>query len=332
MHNSNGNACDFSINLKAAVEGGASTSCLKFLAILSVIVAHVDIRVTGQAWDFIRPIYYWFGSFGVGVFFIILGLNFASRSSYYSLGVVVKRFVLPWFLSGAIVFLYLVTRKSNFPISMFGFILGNGSYLYFMSVFVFFVFFGRFFLISRLLRQFFLLVSLVYLLLAYPLMPEGVSEYLNILLWYPYVVFGYVFSKGGVSSLGKKNTEFLMITAFAVFGIFFRIFDFSPHSWLNYQNTNLVFFVCFFYYLAFLLRLQWKVSSISRNTLFVYLWHMPLVGLVNWLGNNFYPYMHFFSPIVVLLFFWVFINYVVYKFPLFFAWSLLGIDLRSDHE
>jgi len=46
-----------------------------------------------------------------------------------------------------------------------------------------------------------------------------------------------------------------------------------------------------------------KFNIVGEQSLFIYLWHMPLVGILNFIGNNYIEELHYFSVLIVLSFF-----------------------------
>lgn len=284
-------------------------SAIKALAILSVVAAHVDIKVaTSGLFGALQYLYFAFGSLGVGLFFILAGASFSEKvfkiSENYQK---IKKYAAPWIISGSAIYIYLYTRKGSLFISYFEYLIGNGSYLYFMTMLSIFLLGGSA-LQAKLPRQLLLIISLVYIMLGEKIMPPGVSEHLNILLWAPYFLFGFVISKRQRAIEIIASPEFLAITLTAVLSLVLQEIGIIIPSTLNYQNPILVFLVCGFFILLNNSRIipsGDKINTIGRNTLFIYLWHMPLIGIFNYLANNFLIYIHFVSPLLVLLLFFL---------------------------
>ena len=84
-------------------------STIKALAILSVVAAHVDIKVTNSdLFGALQYFYFAFGSLGVGLFFILAGASFSEKvfkaSENYQK---IKKYAAPWIISGTAIYIYL---------------------------------------------------------------------------------------------------------------------------------------------------------------------------------------------------------------------------------
>jgi surface polysaccharide O-acyltransferase-like enzyme len=285
----------------------SSLALLKVVAIYSIVSAHVDISEDALGVFYALKIgYYIVGSMGVGLFFIVVGCGLAARprgleSTLKKLG---SFYVLPWIASGSAVYAYIYFRKPELALTWQDFLIGNGSYLYFMPVFCFFLILGSF-LRHKLLRFTALLMSLIYSVSGQNIMPFGINEHLNPLLWIPYLVFGYSLEGGFRNSRETfRSVEFLLIAIFAFFSVFFADDNFVSRGGLNYQSAALIFLVCSFgaivAYSSPAAHLP-SIDRLSENTLFVYLWHMPFIGLLNFIANQYATSLHLISPAIVLL-------------------------------
>lgn len=290
-------------------------SAIKIVAILSVVTAHVDVKVgAGLLIVALKYFYATFGSFGVGLFFILAGegflrqgFNFAERCQK------IKNYGAPWIISATVIYIYLYLRKGALPFSYFEYVIGNGSYLYFLSILSIFLLGGPL-LHIRFARILLLIISSIYMILGVKIMPHGVGEHLNMLLWIPYFIFGLIVAKREKVFNIVLSPEFSIIASTAVLNVFLQEIGAITPSRLNYQNPNLVFFVCCLYIFLNNITLMPSfdvVNMIGRNTLFIYLWHMPFIGIINHLANNFFIYIHFISPILVLIFFFLAICFIM---------------------
>lgn len=290
-------------------------STIKALAILSVVAAHVDIKVTNSdLFGALQYFYFAFGSLGVGLFFILAGASFSEKvfkaSENYQK---IKKYAAPWIISGTAIYIYLYIRKGSPFISYFEYLIGNGSYLYFMSMLSIFLLGGSA-LQGKRTRQLLLIISLIYIMLSKKIMPPGVSEHLNILLWTPYFLFGFVIAKSKSALETITSPEFLAIILTAALSFVLQETGIIAPSALNYQNPILVFLVCGIFVLlsnSIITPGGDKINIIGRNTLFIYLWHMPFIGIFNYLANNFLIYIHFISPLLVLFLFFLAIVFAI---------------------
>ena len=116
---------------------------LKVLAVISIVSAHCV--VIQQNSNELNILFSWMleqiGSIGVGVFYIISGYLFY-RNKYCIKDFFkrkVKSLFIPWIVVGTGVYLYIFIRKGNLGISTWlAFILGDGSYLYFLTLLIIF--------------------------------------------------------------------------------------------------------------------------------------------------------------------------------------------------
>lgn len=280
---------------------------IKIFAIFSVIVAHIDIHENLIHFNKIKSFYRILGSLGVGLFFVIIGFNLSK--SKFNTHIDCKKtlkYITPWLLSGTCIYIYLCLRKWPIPISYINFLIGNGSYLYFMTLLNIIFLFGNI-LHSRFTRLFILLISSIYMIFRIGIMPFGISEHLNILLWIPYICLGFAIGKNGKLSELMSSPEFVIITLSAISGFTLQRLDVTNSTSLNYQNPILVFLIStiFIFFIKINLPINnCYIKTLSRNTLFIYLWHMPLIGLANYLSNNYLSSLHILSPFLVLIFFY----------------------------
>ncbi|QRF59006.1 acyltransferase family protein [Variovorax paradoxus] len=312
----------------------AALGVLKMVAIYSIVSAHVDVKEGASGvLAVLKTVYYVFGSMGVGLFFIVTGCGVAARPKKIS-ATFTKLFsfyALPWVLSGCVVYSYLYFRKGAPNLSLVNFLIGNGSYLYFMPVFFLVLLFGvslRF----RVLRIFALVASLAYTVSGQALMSHVISEHLNPLLWIPYVVFGFALD---ASSRQSRNVfislEFLLIIIFALWGFLFTKDQFVTQSGLNYQSATLVFLVCSVGGILVSHRklpLGSSIDEVSKNTLLVYLWHMPLIGALNFASNNYVKPLFLVSPAIVLGCFFLLLKLARRFAPSAWGLRLLGARLQ----
>ena len=262
---------------------------------MSVLSAHISLYSCGYGFcDSLERIIAFWGSTGVGIFFLILGFEWPSKrqkplkqiireySAYY---------LAPVIFSGAVVYLSLVVRKGDAGISFLSFLIGNGSYLWFVPVFLLFKFIVRY----ELKRFFFLLIALIVFgvyLASEPVKLLGLNPHLNIFYWLPYLIVGK-YSIGLIQSALK----FLGLSSCIAAGAFLTL---SPFAFcvllstldLNYFSLETLFLNISFYsglllLLSSITNLQSKLAGneiyrfLSDQTFFIYLWHMLFAGLVS---------------------------------------------------
>ena len=286
---------------------------MKAIAILSVICAHCsgvneDASIINKS---IGCVLANFGTVGVCVFFFLSGL-FISNSVVNSDGFgqfVKKKFVRivpPWLIWGTLVFLYVAIRKGGDFKSWLTFMVGIGSYLYFLTVILFLYIIG--YLVAGrngekyILNAVLMSGSLIFNVLAeMGIISQGHSA-LSPLNWYLYFGLGILFKNfksdiRGLRMIGWVITYltcFLMLAGFAGYGINYwsvgfvafgicsvvMVYNWScfidkrfgqciPDKGIQHQNRFGLF-----------------VGNVGRNTMFIYLVHMPFAGIITNLCNR----------------------------------------------
>ena len=121
----------------------------------------------------------------------------------------------------------MVVRKGDAGISFLSFLIGNGSYLWFVPVFLLFKFIVRY----ELKRFFFLLIALIVFgdyLASEPVKLLGLNPHLNIFYWLPYLI---VENTDRIDSIGIKVFGFKFLCSCGCF------FDFSPFAFCVLLST-----------------------------------------------------------------------------------------------
>lgn len=115
----------------------------KAIAIFSAVSAHVagvGSNVPEMELFFFRLLSAW-GTFGVPVFYLAAGYLYERSLQKHDIMYIfkgkLKSIILPWLICGTAVWLYVVLRKGGLTLGGWAsFILGESSYLYFMTVLV----------------------------------------------------------------------------------------------------------------------------------------------------------------------------------------------------
>ncbi|MDR2043945.1 MAG: acyltransferase [Clostridium sp.] len=188
---------------------------VKAFAILSVASAHCAPvpETASAAARFCGRLLESFGSFGVPVFLGLAGYLFCASLERQPWKELVKRkavsLVIPWLFCGTLVYLYVVLRKGGLGIgSYLKFLLGGGSFLYYMSMLILcYVIYG-FLRRSRLCVAvaFALSVSSFLLTVTGGLgrLGIGLNPYLNVANW-----LGYFLTGAWLYSCGEEKLRFL---------------------------------------------------------------------------------------------------------------------------
>lgn len=274
------------------MERNKKNDVIKFFAIFSVLCAHLSPVVS----DNIFFINYSFllnsiGCLGVGIFFIISGYYYHKNSDSIYLFFIKKiRIIIPWIFIGTIV--YTTVFFSNLSLlNYFSFILGYGSYLYYLSVlFVLYLIYYKF----KNNIVFLNIGSIVSILVIIITSIYGYNKfsYIFILNWVLYFNIGIYISKFKYENRLTKIAVKYNLCLFIIL-----LFDLAIHILINYPLGYWSYdgFVIIIINYIFLLGCVNKypfdkfktMLYIGKNSLSVYLIHMPIAGVVVRLSNYF---------------------------------------------
>ncbi|ALV21072.1 acyltransferase family protein [Carnobacterium antarcticum] len=269
---------------------------LKGLAIISIVSAHCAtvFRDTNQLNVQFSWILEQIGSVGVGIFFIISGYLFYRNK--YTIKTYFKRKVntilIPWIVTGTVVYLYIVLRKGGIEFGGWvDFILGNGSYLYYLTLLVFFylLFFytskNNAFVIST------IAVSCLSILITATGFIDGINNFLNPLNFIGYFSVGLIIaSNNSLMKLGYRCSKykFFLLFMYVALLIFIKLFDITSGYW-GYATLILQpIAISLVFGLATMKFMNTKVFlNIGLESFSIYLLHMPVAGLVTSIFNRY---------------------------------------------
>ncbi len=279
-----------SINAK---RNNGAISCIKGLAIISVICAHCNSTdIGGGVLLYSSLLLQNLGTLGVICFFILSGALFSPKKEvkFWLLNKIFKLCV-PWLISGVCVFLYVYLRKP--PITFLNFIyffIGNGSYLYYLTILV----------LLYLIFYFLPFMRNIYVLIACQIIsvvsgvffysPFGISPYINIFNWIGYFAFGAMLSKykEKTDNMLKTLTPWRWIFYMLYLGVLvFQLWQKKGGFYFNGLNVPFCWIgVSCIFFIG--IRIQTLKCNWARNlftmlgddTLFIYLWHMPVADIV----------------------------------------------------
>ena len=252
------------------------------------------------------------GTIGVVLFFVLAGSLF-HFDRYTFKEFFLKKILylaIPWFLSGTIVYLYVYLRKPPISfISWINYIIGNGSYLYYLTLLIAFYllfWFIKFFRSTVVL----VLLSAVTIVSVVFFSDKGyLSPYLDVMNWIGYFSFGMLIKRYKdkavcVYSFLKRFSFLFCINFFILFFVRF-ILSIKVGYW-GYQNFLFILigsisFVFFSTILVERKNVTKKIVCIGDNSLFIYLWHMPIAGIItNLMNRHFLVYGVLVRPFLVL--------------------------------
>lgn len=262
-----------------------SAFILKAMAIFSVICAHCPYDTDSVLSCVLNNL----GVIGVPIFFFLSGFFYRTKKYDFKELLIkkLKTLILPWFFCGIVVYLYVAVRKGGDLLAMANFLIGNGSFLYYMPVvFLFYVIF-YFIKDNRGLIIIMALVSLIWMVVqgVYSPLVDFVYPYLNPLNWMLYFSFGiYVQYYANVEKaiLLIEKFKWVLIAAGGVTFILLAAINYKLSYW------NILFpaveCICFLGMLALSFE-KWMgnklILDIGKESFAIYLLHMPIVGITN---------------------------------------------------
>ncbi len=273
-------------------------SYIKGLAMMSAVSAHCNSIGWGNSVAEISSLILQnIGTIGVICFFILSGVLFhptADRGVQY-LRKKAASMLLPWCISGTAVFLYVYLRKPPITFSNYiNFLLGNGSYLYYMSVlFLLYIIFGLFpFMRKKNTLIICVIVTIISTIWMYS--PGGINPYMNVLNWSGYFALGILIQQhqNRVDIFLKRAFKYRVI----VYSLYSAIIIWqviNERGGYYFNGINVVFcWVGAFSIILGGISVARRDGLISRNvqrlgvdSLFVYLWHMPIAGVTAFVMN-----------------------------------------------
>ena len=270
-------------------------SLLKGLAIFSVVCAHC-YSIPAYAGEFERAcslILHNLGTLGVLVFFVVSGYLFRVTDVKSFLAKKALGICLPWLVGATAVYLYVALRKPPITLGDYvSFLFGNGSYFYYLTVlmllyllFLFLPFLRR---TAACVAMMAITVASVFFLYSVELV--YITQYLNILNWCGYFALG-VFIR---THQDKVRRVFLALYRFrfafyaAYIGVL--VYQFFADGGGGYWGVPNAFFAWLGAFCLLLLAeslghrsergAQRILIRMGDTSLFVYIWHMPIAGIV----------------------------------------------------
>lgn len=289
-------------------------SVLKGLATMCIIGAHcastqsenVFVKESEQLLSIL-------GGIGVIVFFTVSGMLFHYEKYSIKEFFIKKVFnlIVPWFISGTAVYLYVYLRKPPISfVSWINYIIGNGSYLYYMTLLM--IFYLLFFFIKPLRSRVSLIiceaVTLVSILFFYDKI--FISPYLNVFNWIGFFALGISINQN--KKAFTKIFEFIkrfsgiILSLYVGFVIYLLIFTKAGGFWGILSAPSCIFgALCLVFVANFIVKNRGEVhllSTIGDNSLFIYLWHMPIAGIVaKVMDTGVLSYLLIVRPLIVLV-------------------------------
>lgn len=269
-----------------------SIDIIKGIAIISVICAHCNAVVNPEyrvAVTFSRLLSN-FGTTGVVCFFFISGLLFHYNGKFISFWKKkLTRFIPAWFFAASVVYLYVYLRKPPLSLkSYINFILGNGSYCYYMTMLI--VIYAVFTIFPFMRTTVSLVICIIITAISVLFFPQigEASLYLNIFNWIGYFSLGYLLKVDFFVWFEKHvvNNK-IFISSYFIYGIFLIIQLCRGNAGSYWNNLNaivtwmgaLVVIILGIHLSRLKISVLKYIKIAGRESLFIYLWHMPIAGI-----------------------------------------------------
>lgn len=278
----------------------------KVLAILSVILAHSRVN-DSTIYSTLAEI---IGAIGVVTFFFISGYFY--NGSKYGISVFflkkIKTIIIPWIFLGSVVF--FVGNKFSF-LNYANWLIGNGTYLYYLSVLMMCYLLSSFFK-QQWHRFFFILLNIISLLLTSFGVIDQIwgnvldftpfNNYLNIFNWIGFFSLGILFQGKMQHLLFILNKNIVSILILYVIVVFFSLL-FEPNAGGYFSIFAIPLEITGLLALFSLSTLpvfhQKIIYKISEFTFTVYLIHFLVFPFRRFLISNYF--FQFLNPVVYLL-------------------------------
>lgn len=299
---------------------------VKGLAIISVICAHCNSVLDSSNHIIVLEslLLQNIGTYGVICFFVISGFLFHHPGKHVAefIGKKIKSIVIPWLISATCVYLYVYLRKPPLSLEHYiKFVLGDGSYCYYLSVLM--LLYLSFLFIPFLRTSYGLcfceVLTIISTIFFYNFM--GINPYLNIFNWIGYFAFGL--QLGLKPFVLDKIKEFFKwkIAVFSLIVVYVLVCgrQFYIGSGGGYWNGINVFF-CWLGAILLVVFAQYCIQKAhcifakvvcqsGRDSFAIYIWHMPIAGITAKMMNS--GYLRWFvliRPIIILITMLIFIS------------------------
>ena len=285
-----------------------SFSAARVFAIISIVAAHINFDAPENIFKIVNSI----GSVGV-IAFIVMSAYFFHSEKSANMGNFflkkVKTIIIPWIFMGTIVFMYnaILAHKAITPISWLIFILGNKSFLYYLTMLMlcYIIFYKR--NIITISVAFIVNIVSVYLTAAGKLngiiTDLHITNYLNIFNWVGYFALGCVLQNIKPEKLYRALTSVRIpvILVFAVCWAGICVFK-IPTGYFSYVGMPFQLLGCAAIFCISTMGFQKYrvVHTISNMTFGIYLMHMIIIGLCDRL-YLITTITKLFSPVIVVV-------------------------------
>lgn len=287
---------------------------IRGIAILSVICAHCNtvVNLNDVRQIICSRILSNIGTAGVLCFFFLSGMLFHYEGDLCKFWKkkLIKLFPV-WILSASVIYLYVYLRKSSLSLkSWFNYIIGNGSYCYYITMlFAIYVCFTIFRFLGK--KNYLRILVIITAISTLSFSKLGIiSPYLNILNWIGYFALGKLVGIENFEKYGKyiieNGLKYICIGIYIGLLIFQILHNSSGGYWGGINTIvawcgAMLVVLCGLHLSKYDNKIILYIEQAGEQSLFIYLWHMPVAGIVRWLMNiNSIMNLILLRPVIIL--------------------------------
>lgn len=288
---------------------------IKGISVLSVICAHCNsVSPTANSFTTICSIIISnIGTLGVVCFFVISGYLFHTSSSFFQF-VKKKLFslIIPWIIGSTVVYLYVYFRKP--PMSWSGwlnFMLGNGSYFYYITVLLTLYVFFYLLPIVRSDTALTICVAVTVVSVSFDTFHNLVQPYLNPLNWIGFFSCGMLIKKHEKALLVicRKLYRIRWVPLLLYMTILcFQVIRGDRGSYWGMPNALFCWIgACAIAAMGATIKnndsiIIRGITLAGKESFFFYIWHMPVAGVItNLMNRGLLCNLVVIRPLVILL-------------------------------
>ena len=295
-----------------------SINIIKAISILSVIAAHtISFSPVNLFSEIISSFWVLFGEVGVIAFFVVGGFLYSRKPHDGKIFWKKKffRIVVPWFICSLLTYL-LTALLNGFNVSYFKWILGSGTWYYYITIYTLFIFIFKWLYDKDAILWLLIVAQIVSLTLASfgisTTIPLGFfTDYLNPLNWIGYFSFGILIRKYRFDLMLRKQKFIIIISCVLALFLFWILSSKKIFTYFNLLSflfclSSFIIITAISYKLATIKNVKY-IGTIGTWSYCIYLLHMQIVQFVvrkipdGWFKLMFSPFIGLIIMIILII-------------------------------